>query len=132
MDEIDKNKKPKPPVLLQVSATIIIAMGIVGFLFFALTSIYQIYNPDFLLNAGSSQYVHIDIYILIQTLLHTILIVSGYLILRLKRIGFYLFFANFLVLLTSEIFYDNKLTITYLVVGLILIFIFLIYYRRFT
>ena len=132
MDEVDKITKPKLPMLLQVCAIIIIVMGVVGFLFFALTSIYQNNNSDFLLNLGmNNQYTHIDVYILFMAILHLILIISGFLILRVKKIGFYLFFSGFLILLASEVFIDNKLILTHMVVGLILVFIFLIYYRRF-
>ncbi|MAE07507.1 MAG: hypothetical protein CL661_01960 [Bacteroidetes bacterium] len=125
--------KPKLPVLLQVSATIIIVMGIVGFLFFAGASIYQYYNPQFLddLSNNNNLLIPLNFYIIIQVLLHAILIVSGFLIFKLKKIGFYLFISVFLIMLASEVFLENKLILSYIIVGLILAFILMRYYRRF-
>ncbi len=125
--------KPKLPVLLQVSATIIIVIGIIGFLFFTVASLYQYYNPNFLYynSDASGFYMYLNVYIVILAILHIVLCLSGFLILKLKKVGFYLFFFDFLLLLASEIILENKLILAYIIVGLILVFILLIYYRRF-
>lgn len=133
MAKVENITKSRLPVFLQVSSTIIIVMGIVGFLFFTAASIYQFNHPNFLYSISNinNQYIHLNVYILIQSLLHIILIISGILIIKLKKFGFYLFFSVYLILLASEIFYENRLFLNYVIVGLILLFILVIYYRRF-
>ncbi len=134
MVQVNNITKPTLPVLLQVSAIIIIVMSIIGFLFFAAASLYQYYNPNFLFykSNATGSYLHLNVYIVIQAILHIILCLSGFLIIKLKKIGFYLFIFDFLLLLASEVFFENILILSYITVGLILLFILLIYYRRFT
>ena len=77
--------KNKIPYLLMVSATIILIMGIVGFLFFATATTYQFYHPQFLNEISSTyQLTNLNIYVIIQTLLHSGLIISALLIIKQK------------------------------------------------
>ncbi len=121
----------KLPILIQVSSTLIIVTGIVGLLFFATASIYQYYNPQFLIDISSNiPYKQLNAYIIILAILYAGLIISALLIIKLKKAGLYLFFSVFAFLLINEMFFENILIINHIIIGVIGL-TFVIYYRRF-
>ncbi len=121
----------KLPILIQVSSTLIIVTGIVGLLFFATASIYQYYNPQFLIDISSNiSYKQLNAYIIILAILYAGLIISALLIIKLKKAGLYLFFSVFALLLINEMFFENILIINHIIIGVIGL-TFVIYYRRF-
>jgi len=110
-----------------------LVMGIVGLLFFVFVGIYQYYNPEFLksISADSGKYLHLNWYIIILLILHIGIIISSLLIIKLKRTGIYLFLSVFFAMVVTEFIFDNKLILYYLVGGLFIVFIIILYYRRF-
>ncbi len=121
----------KLPILIQVSSTLIIVIGIIGLLFFATASIYQYYNPQFLIDISSNiPYKQLNAYIIILAILYAGLIISALLIIKLKKAGLYLFFSVFAFLLINEMFFENILIINHIIIGVIGL-TFVIYYRRF-
>ena len=125
--------KPKKPYLLMVSAIMILIMGIVGLGFFITATIYQYYNPQFLIDSSDifDQYNNLNLYVILLTILHFGLIISALLIIKLKKSGYYLFIFIFLGLLASELLIEENLIISYLIPGIIIITTIGIYYRRF-
>jgi len=123
----------KIPILIRISTTIIIVMGIIGFIFFITISIYQHNNPEALtnINNNSIENLHLNWYIIIQTLLHIGIIASALLIIRLQKIGLYIFLSVFMAMLATEFIFDNKLLLNYLIIGLIIAFTLIMYYKRF-
>ena len=93
--------KKSIPILVKISAIIILVVSIIGFLFFATVSLYQLFNPEFLqkLNINNSQYPYLNAYVIIQSILHLSMLVSSLLIIQLKKIGLILF-----ILVISSIF----------------------------
>jgi drug/metabolite transporter (DMT)-like permease len=133
MTEVNNNISQKIPILIRISSLIILVMGIVGLLFFVFVGIYQYYNPEFLksISADSGKYLHLNWYIIILLILHIGIIISSLLIIKLKRTGIYLFLSVFFAMLLTEFIFDNKLILYYLVGGLFIVFIIILYYRRF-
>ena len=132
MTKANENIPEKLPVLIRVSSTLIIIISIVGFLFFAIASIYQYYNPQLLneISRNNNQYIHLDIYVIIQAILYFGIVVSVLLIIKQKKTGLYLFFSVVVVLLINELYFENILIFNHLIIG-ILGLPFVIYYRRF-
>ena len=132
MTKVNEHIPQKLPIPIQVASILILVIGIVGFLFFATASIYQYYNPQLLydISKNNNQYIHLDIYIIIQAILYVGIIVSVLLIIKLKKAGLYLFFSVFVVLLINELFFENILILNHLIIGVIGL-TFVIYYRRF-
>ncbi len=133
MTEVNNNISQKIPILIRISSLIILVMGIVGLLFFVFVGIYQYYNPEFLksISADSGKYLHLNWYIIILLILHIGIIISSLLIIKLKRTGIYLFLSVFFAMVVTEFIFDNKLILYYLVGGLFIVFIIILYYRRF-
>ena len=133
MTEVNNNISQKIPILIRISSLIILVMGIVGLLFFVFVGIYQYYNPEFLksISADSGKYLHLNWYIIILLILHIGIIISSLLIIKLKRTGIYLFLSIFFAMVVTEFIFDNKLILYYLVGGLFIVFIIILYYRRF-
>ncbi len=131
MTKVNEHIPKKLPILIQVSSTLIIVIGIVGLLFFATASIYQYYNPQFLIDISSNiPYKQLNAYIIILAILYAGLIISALLIIKLKKAGLYLFFSVFALLLINELFFENILIINHIIIGVIGL-TFVIYYRRF-
>ena len=131
MTKVNEHIPKKLPILIQVSSTLIIVISIIGFLFFATASIYQYYNPQFLIDISSNiPYKQLNAYIIILAILYAGLIISALLIIKLKKAGLYLFFSVFALLLINEMFFENILIINHIIIGVIGL-TFVIYYRRF-
>ena len=123
----------KIPILIRISTTIIIVMGIIGLIFFVTISIYQHNNPEVLSDISNNNIENLSLnwYIIIQALLHIGLIASALLIIQLRKIGLYMFLSVFIAMVATEFIFDNKLILNYLIVGLIIVFTVLLYYRKF-
>ena len=125
--------RQKIPILIRISTTIIIVMSIIGLIFFVTISIYQHNNPEVLSDTSNSniENLHLNWYITIQTLLHIGLIASVLLVIQLRKIGLYMFLSVFIAMVTTEFIFGNKLMLSYLIAGLIIVFTLIIHYRKF-
>ncbi len=125
------NIKQNIPIILRICAIIILVMSIIGFLFFALASIYQLYNPGFLQNISSNnQYPHLVLYSIIQMVLHLAMFISALLILYLKKKGYYSLLITLILLLASQFFFENQITLAYIVISIIVIITISFFYRK--
>lgn len=133
MEEENNNKTPKTPILIRISSLIIMVMGFVGLLFFVLVWIYQLYNPEFLhsFSIDGDQYLNLSSYIVILLILHVGLIISSLLINNLKKTGVYIYIFVFLAMIFTEYYFDNNLILNYLIFGLLVLFIIILFFRRF-
>ena len=134
MDETSNtiHAKQDIPILLKISAVLIIIMSITGFLFFAIATLYQFYDTQFLkdINIKNSLYPNLRLYVIIQSILHVGMLISALLILKLKKSGLYLLLTIFIALLTSEFVFENNLNLVHLIVGIFISFIIVVFYRR--
>ncbi len=62
--------KKSIPILVKISAIIILVVSIIGVLFFATVSLYQLFNPEFLqkFSINNSQYPYLNAYVIIQSI----------------------------------------------------------------
>jgi len=134
MDETSSTVHAKHdiPIPLKISAILIIIMSIIGFLFFAMTSLYQFYDTQFFkdINVKNSLYPNLNTYVIIQSILHIGMLISALLILKLKKSGLYLLLTIFIALLTSELFFENNLNLVHLIVGISFSFMIVVFYKR--
>ena len=131
MTKVKEYLPQKLPIPIKVSSILIIVISIVGLLFFTTASIYQYFNPQFLIDISSNiSYKQLNAYIIILAILYAGLIISALLIIKLKKAGLYLFFFVFALLLINEMFFENILIINHIIIGVIGL-TFVIYYKRF-
>jgi len=131
MTKVKEYLPQKLPIPIKVSSILIIVISIVGLLFFTTASIYQYFNPQFLIDISSNiSYKQLNAYIIILAILYAGLIISALLIIKLKKAGLYLFFFVFALLLINEMFFENILIINHIMIGVIGL-TFVIYYKRF-
>jgi len=135
MDETSNaiHAKQDIPILLKISAVLIIIMSITGFLFFAIASLYQFYDTKFLtdINVKNSLYPNLNSYVIIQSVLHIGMLISAFLILKLKKTGLYLLLTIFIALLSSEFIFENNFNLAHLVIGLSVCLIIGFFYKKF-
>lgn len=122
----------RTPVIIRIISIFILVIAIVGFSFFFITGIYQLYNPEFLLNISNTinQNDYLIVYIFIQAILYIGYILSSIFILKLKKAGLILFYSAFALSLINELVFDNLL-ITNQIIGLLIGLILIIYFRKF-
>ena len=87
------------PFFLRVVAILLLVTGIVGGVFYLLVAVFQISGRNFLYNEEYKGFSGLAYYAIltIQVLLYGGLVLSGILLLRLKRSGVYLFALSYLV-----------------------------------
>jgi hypothetical protein len=119
------------PTHVIVSAIIILVVSIIGIAFYLTASIYQLYNPQFLVGININQYTNLNIYVIVQSISHIGLLISAIYILKLRKIGLYLYFISALLLLAVELFFDNEFLLVYLIASILLGLIFTISFSKF-
>ena len=118
------------PIHVVISAIIILVVSTIGMVFYTTASIYQLYNPHFL-DITNNQYTNLDIYVIVQSVSHIGLLISGIYILKFKKIGIYLYFIFTLALLVIELFFENDFILAHIVASLLLSIILTISYSKF-
>lgn len=121
------------PILVKISAIIIIVVSVIGLVFFASASIYGIYNNGFLKDNHIyiTQYPHLNNYVIIQLVLHLSLMTSAIFLFLLRKIGYYLFVITLVTMIISELIFVNEHLLSHIIPGVVLGLILTIYYSRF-
>lgn len=126
-----KKESLRIPFLLRILSIAILVEGILGLLFFILAGIYQLSYGNFTetleLN-GFSNYFY-SFYIILHILIFSGLTLSGLLLLKLRRLGFYIFIFSYLMMVTINMFSNNTIGWSAIVVGLSF-FVFLAYFYK--
>ena len=121
------------PILVKISAIIILVVSIIGFLFFATVSLYQLFNPEFLqkISINNSQYPYLSAYVIIQSILHLGMFVSSLLIIKLKKTGLLLFLLVISSIFIIEILLGNEFLISQIALGSLISIVMVSFYRKF-
>jgi hypothetical protein len=120
------------PFFLRVVSILIIVTGAVGVVFYALAVIYQMADRNFLYElrykgfSGSGYYF----ILLTQLTLNLGLIISAMLLLRLKRVGLYLFTISYIVFAFLSYLLQDDYGYIIPVIGLLLLFIIALHYKK--
>jgi hypothetical protein len=120
------------PFFLRVVAILILVTGSIGVIFYLLSIIYQIADRNFLYElkykgfSGSGYYV----ILLIQLALNLGLTLSAMLLLRLRRVGLYLFAISYIVFASLSYLVQDDYGLSIPAVGLFLLFIIALHYKR--
>jgi hypothetical protein len=124
--------KNSTPILIRISAIIILVVSIIGFLFFVTASIYQLFNPDFLqkISINNSQYSNLNTYVIVQSILHLGMFVSSLLILKLKKSGLFLFLFIITSIFIVEIISGSEFLISQITLGILISIIMILFYRK--
>jgi len=125
--------KKSIPILVKISAIIILVVSIIGVLFFATVSLYQLFNPEFLqkFSINNSQYPYLNAYVIIQSILHLGMLVSSLLIIKLKKIGLILFLLVISSIFIIEILLGNEFLISQITLGGLISIVMITFYRKF-
>ena len=88
------------PFFLRVISIVILVTGSIGVVFYLLVAVYQIADRNFLYELKYKAFSGFGYYLILltQLLLNVGLIISGMLLLRLQRKGFYVFAISYFVL----------------------------------
>jgi len=121
------------PLTVKVSAVILLVVSIIGIIYYTTASIYQLYNPHFLNNVSinNTQYTNLNIYVILQSISHFGLLISALYLFKYNKIGLYLYFVFTIMLLITEIYFENEFILTHIVSGLLLGIIITISYGKF-
>lgn len=127
--------KEKPilriPLLLRIISILILIEGLLGMLLFLSVGIFQLNDPNFIgsigLNGFSSYFY--SFYIVLHIIIFTGLLMSGFFLLKLKKIAYYLFISNYLVLSLIHIYTNEVFGWSTIVIGLAFLAI-LTYYKK--
>jgi len=123
----------KIPVVLKIILVILIVMSVTGLLFFVIVGVFQIYNPSLLhdIQSSTGDSKKLDSFVLINIILHISMLISAILMLRLERMGFYLYLAVFIALILVGFVFENEFVESQIIAGVVLGLIFGIYYSRY-
>ncbi|MDP2724373.1 MAG: hypothetical protein Q8O72_16600 [Bacteroidales bacterium] len=122
---------PAKPFLLRLIGVSSMVMGIVGMLFFSSVIFYLLIDKEFSLQFART-YFTIEtfwFYLAIGFGLHILLMLSGFLLFRLKKTGLWIFLGATAGLLVFAKIVDNNLFLSEILVFLLLLII-LIAYRK--
>jgi hypothetical protein len=122
------------PFFLRVASIFVLVTGIVGVLFYLLVGIYQLADRNFLYDLkykGFSGFGYFFI-LITQMALNVGLIISAMMLLRLKRRGMYLFTISYLVFAFLSYFLQDDYGWTVPVVGLVLLLVIALHYKKLT
>jgi hypothetical protein len=120
------------PFFLRVVSILILVTGVVGVIFYLLAIIYQVADRNFLYElkykgfSGSGYYV----ILLIQLALNLGLTLSAMLLLRLRRVGLYLFAISYIVFASLSYLLQDDFGLSIPVVGLFLLLIIALHYKK--
>ncbi|MCF6169469.1 MAG: hypothetical protein L3J31_04330 [Bacteroidales bacterium] len=133
-DSHSKKKTPaaRTPLLLRIVSIVIIVEGCLGLLFFVLAGIFQLNDANFTAgiseNGFSSNFY--SFYIILHVFLYSGLGVSGFLMLSLRRIGFYLFIFNYLIMTAFSIYLNDLFAWTAVISGFIFLTLLIFSYKK--
>ena len=129
---LDKEKPSlRIPLLLRIVSILILIEGMLGMLLFVSAGIFQLNDPNFIgsigLNGFSSNFY--SFYIVLHIIIFTGLLISGFFLLKLKKIAYYLFISNYLVLSLITIYTNEVFGWSTIIIGLVFLAI-LTYFRK--
>lgn len=120
------------PFLLRITGISSIVMGATGFLFFGSLIFYLIADQEFahrFINTYMTRQMF-WIYIIIGCMLHLLLLVSGFLLFRLKKAGLWSFLLSSLGLVLFGEIADNNLYLSEIILCLVFFMIILLYRKH--
>jgi hypothetical protein len=122
------------PFFLRVVSIIIMVTGFVGVVFYLLVAIYQIADRNFLYELKYKGFSGIGYYtiLLTQLALNIGLIVSSMLLLKLRRVGLYLFIISYIVFAFLSYLLQDDYGWTIPVVGMALLIVIALHYKKLT
>lgn len=122
------------PFFLRVISIVILVAGSIGVVFYLLVLGYQIADRNFLYELRYKAFSGFGYYLILltQLLLNVGLIISGVLLLKLKKKGFYVFAISYLVLAIMGFVVQDEYGWTAPVVGLLLLVIIALHYKKLT
>lgn len=127
-----KNTIPHIPLLLRIVSILILVEGVMGVLFFIVAGIFQLNDAHFIANTGlhglSANFY--SFYIILHIVLFSGFVISGLYLLRLRRIGYYLFIINYLIATGFTIYLNDIFAWTTIVVGLAFIAVLTYYFKK--
>lgn len=126
-------KQINTPILIKFFGTIILVTSTIVFLFFSITSIYYLFNPDFLdsIVVETNNFQYINIYVLINTFLNLGIIISTILVINLNKHALYSTIIITIIMFINEILFNNTYGYIYLSLYVVYSIILLIYFRQF-
>ena len=127
------NTKQKVPIIIKICVVFISVYGIIGFLLYAAASAYQFSNSQFLQNRTINNIVYnnLVIYAYINAVLYFGIIVSAFLIKKLKKSGLFLLFFVFTGIIGCSIFFEDNILISNVIAGVIIISLISFFYKKF-
>ena len=127
----NKNTVPHIPLLLRIVSILIIVEGMFGLLFFIATGVFQLNDANFTgsidINGFSRNFY--SFYIILHIALFSGFVLSGVFLLKSRKIGYYLFIINYLILTGFGMYLNGIFAWTAIIVGLGFIAI-LAYYSK--
>ena len=126
------NKIPRIPLLLRIISIVILLEGVLGVLFFIAAGIFQLNDTHFIGNTGlnSLSANFYSFYIMLQIVLFSGFVLSASFLLKLRKIGYYLFIINYLILTGFAIYLNDVFAWTTAVVGLAFIGVLTYYLKK--
>ncbi|MFK5855745.1 MAG: hypothetical protein QM503_06415 [Bacteroidota bacterium] len=129
--ESESPPRQEIPILVKISAIIILVVSVIGLIFFVTAIIYQVYDTQLFENIKGNLNTYLRSYVIVQSILHVFLLFSALLILKLKKVGLFLFIFTFISILGSELLFTNGHIIYHGIPGAIFSIIISIYYAKF-
>lgn len=127
-----KTASPRIPFLLRVLSIAILLEGLLGLIFFVLAGLFQMNADSFTriieLN-GLSSYFY-SFYIILHIAVFSGLVLSGLLLLKWRRLGFYIFIFSYLTMAIANVYVNNTFGWTAIVVGFSFLTVLAYYYKK--
>ena len=133
MDEIKETAKSSTiPFFLRIIAILILVTGTIGTLFYLFAAGFQLTTQNFFDIAEYKGYSGLSYYMIlsIQILLNGGLVLSGILLLKLKKSGIFVFATSYVVLALLNYILQDDFGWTVPVIGLITLLIILLFKNR--
>lgn len=121
VSDTDKiNTTPCIPLLLRIVSIIIIVEGLLGMLFYIAAGIFLLNDANYIgtIDVKGLSRNFYSFYIILHIALFTGFVLSGMFLLKLRKIGYYLFIINYLILTGFGIYLNDVFAWTTIIVGL--------------
>ncbi|MFA5417625.1 MAG: hypothetical protein WC341_04115 [Bacteroidales bacterium] len=131
-NNITSEPLPKKPFILRMIGVFSMVMGIVGMLFFGSVIFYLLIDKEFSLQFARTYFTikTFWFYLSIGFGLHILLMLSGFLLFRLKKTGFWIFLVATSGLLVFTKIVDNNLFKSEILIFLFILIILIAYLKR--
>lgn len=120
------------PLLLRIVSVSIVVEGLLGLLFFISAGIFQLNDANFTgsitENRFSSNFY--SFYIILHIVIYSGLGLSGLLLLKSRKIGFYLFIFNYLILTLFNFYLNELFAWTAIIIGFIFLAVLIFYNKK--